>query len=147
MDRVVIDPGIMSAGPRILEEDFDGLIDPVLDDDIKAALFDIAMIKPWVPMALARSFKNLLEQDWEEVCIAIKEFFASAHLLKQWNHAIIALVPKSPTASMVHDYRTISCCLVFYKIISNVHVNRLRRVIGEWWMVHNRRLSRTIDYG
>lgn len=40
-DLLGVKVGIMSAGPRILEEDFDSLIDPVLDDEIKATLFDI----------------------------------------------------------------------------------------------------------
>lgn len=60
----------------------------------------------------------------------MQKFFISGRLLKQWYHSLIALVPKSFDASSVNDYRTISCCSVFYKIISKVLVDRLRKVIG-----------------
>lgn len=114
MDRVAIDPGTMSDGPRILEEDFDGLMEPVIDDEIKATLFDIDNDKAPGSDGFASFFvKSAWDRIGKDVCLAIKEFFASGRLLKQWNHAIIALVLKSPTANMVHDYRPISCCLVF----------------------------------
>ncbi|KZV36659.1 hypothetical protein F511_26666 [Dorcoceras hygrometricum] len=55
----------------------------------------------------------------------LKEFFDNGKLLKQWNHAAIALVPKSKDASCVNDFRPISCCTVIYKIIAKILVNRL----------------------
>lgn len=57
------------------------------------------------------------------------EFFSSGRLLKQWNHTVIALVPKSNDASSFNEYRLISCCNVFYKIISKVLVGRLKKAI------------------
>lgn len=75
------------------------------------------------------------KRSWEiigfDVVDAVDEFFTIGKLLKQWNHAFIALVTKSPHASMVTDYRPISCCNVFYKIISKILANRLSLVIGD----------------
>lgn len=65
-----------------------------------------------------------------DVTNAVLEFFRSGQLLKQWNHAFIALVPKSSHASSVTDYRPISCCTVFYKIISKILANRLCAIMG-----------------
>lgn len=65
----------------------------------------------------------------------MQKFFTSGRLLKQWNHLIIALVPKSKNASYIHNYRPISCCTVFYDIISKVLVDRLRIMIGALLMV------------
>lgn len=53
------------------------------------------------------------------------EFFSSGKLLKRWNHTLIALVPKSAHASKVTDYRPISCCTVFYKVISKLQAARI----------------------
>lgn len=65
-----------------------------------------------------------------DIYLAVKEFFANGRLMRQWNHSIIALVPKTKDASSVNDFRPFSCCTVLYKIISKVLVGRLRRVIG-----------------
>ncbi|XP_073029391.1 uncharacterized protein [Primulina eburnea] len=59
------------------------------------------------------------------------EFFSSGRLLRQWNHSVIALVPKKTAASIVHEYRPISCCTVFYKLISKILVDRLRGLLGD----------------
>lgn len=38
---------------------------------------------------------------------------------KQWNHTL-TLVPKSLHATRVEDYHSISCCTVFYEVISKI---------------------------
>ena len=45
------------------------------------------------------------------------------------NHSIIALVPKSKTASRVEDFRPIACCNVSYKVISKILAVRLAPVM------------------
>lgn len=62
---------------------------------------------------------------------AVEEFFISGKMLKEWNHAFIALIPKYSHENLVTDYRPISCCNVFYKIISKIIANRLRLIIGD----------------
>ncbi|KAL0283036.1 UNVERIFIED_CONTAM: hypothetical protein Sangu_2915400 [Sesamum angustifolium] len=41
-------------------------------------------------------------------------------MLRQLNHTIIALVPKSGHSPSVADYRPISCCNVIYKVIAKI---------------------------
>lgn len=64
----------------------------------------------------------LLEVDkpFTTIFLQRKEQVREGRLLKQWNHTLIALVPKSDHAPMVQDYRPISCCMVFYKVISKI---------------------------
>jgi hypothetical protein len=48
------------------------------------------------------------------------EFFNNGSLLKQLNHALIALIPKGSHVSSVSYYRPIFCCNVMYKVISKI---------------------------
>ncbi|KAK6150853.1 hypothetical protein DH2020_015785 [Rehmannia glutinosa] len=57
--------------------------------------------------------------------MTIEEFFVNGSLLKQINHTIIALVPKGHHAQSVGDYRPISCCNVFYKVITKIMAKRM----------------------
>jgi hypothetical protein len=41
--------------------------------------------------------------------LLIRIFFASREILKQVNHLIIALVPKSANVNLAADFRPISC--------------------------------------
>ncbi|XP_022869849.1 uncharacterized protein LOC111389190 [Olea europaea var. sylvestris] len=59
------------------------------------------------------------------------EFFSSGSILKQINHTVIALVPKSSQAPSVGDYMPISCCNVIYKVITKILASRLRPILGD----------------
>lgn len=80
-----------------------------------------------INLALYHSILPLIEEDFED---AVVEFFSYGKLLKQWNHTIIMLVLKSTHAIKVEDYRHISCCTVFYKMISKIVTSRLAKVVG-----------------
>lgn len=122
----------LQAGTCVDTSDGEGLTRSVTDEEIKEALFDIDIDKAPGPDGYGSMF---FKSSWsivgKDFCCAIREFFINGKLLKQWNHASIALVPKSSHASSVNDYRPISCCTVFYKVISKILVNRMRSVVGK----------------
>lgn len=59
------------------------------------------------------------------------ELFGIGKLLKQWNHMLISLVPKKSHVANVEEYRFISCCIVFYKVVSKIIARKLAEVVWE----------------
>lgn len=51
-------------------------------------------------------------------------------MLKQVNHSIISLVPKSTTINSAADFRPISCYNVIYKVISKILAGRMAQVMN-----------------
>lgn len=49
----------------------------------------------------------------------------------EWNHTLISLVPKSAHVSKVTDYRSISCCTMFYKMILKILATKLSGTLDE----------------
>ncbi|GKC32155.1 RNA-directed DNA polymerase, eukaryota, reverse transcriptase zinc-binding domain protein [Tanacetum coccineum] len=66
----------------------------------------------------------------DDVCRAVKEFFASGKMLGELNTTIISLVPKSKNPRRASDYRPIACCGVVYKCVSKVITNRIKTVLN-----------------
>jgi len=55
----------------------------------------------------------------------LRTFFAFGEFLKQVNHSIIALVPKSSNINLAIDFQSIFCCNVIYKVISRILAGRM----------------------
>lgn len=64
-----------------------------------------------------------------EVTEAIREFFHSGCLLKQWNPASLVLIPKKTNASLTTDFRPISCLNTVYKVISKLLASRIKEIL------------------
>ncbi|XP_073021246.1 uncharacterized protein [Primulina eburnea] len=118
-------------GPKVQSDEWQNLVRVPTRAEVDAALFDIDNDKaPGSDGYGAFFFKSTWHIIGSDVSKAVFELFRNGKLLKQWNHSIISLIPKMAATSSVNDYRPISCCTVFYKIISKMLVNRLRQVIG-----------------
>jgi hypothetical protein len=74
-------------------------------------------------------FKRSCNVVGNDFCAEIKDFFVSGELLKQVNHSIIALVPKSSNVTSIIDSRLISCCNIIYKVISKLLAGCLTNVL------------------
>lgn len=64
------------------------------------------VIRPQGPDGYNSAF---YQQNWElvssDLVDAIKQFFSSGYLLKEWNSTAITLVPKVNSPSTIKDYR------------------------------------------
>ncbi|KAJ9536472.1 hypothetical protein OSB04_un000353 [Centaurea solstitialis] len=106
------------------------MIRPILDSDIKNAMFEIGNDKaPGSDGFSSRFFKAAWEVVGNDVSISIHNFFYDGRLLKELNHTLICLLPKIPNATSVSDYRPIACCSVLYKCISKIIVDRMKPVL------------------
>ena len=84
------------------------LIRPVTENEIYAALFDMDPYKAPGPDGFGASF---FQAHWlqikDQLCYAIKDFFASGRLLKEINHTFIALIPKVENLETTAQFRPI----------------------------------------
>jgi len=113
----------------VSEEDNFLVLQPVQDQEIKDAIFQMDKYKTPGPDGFGAAFfqyySNIIATD---VCQAIKPFFRDGKLLKQINHTHIALIPKVDNSSSMAQFRPISLCNSFYKIIAKILVNRMRPI-------------------
>lgn len=65
----------------------------------------------------------------DEVCQSILDILNSSIIDNGLNFTYIALIPKKPNPVRVSEFRPISLCNVFYKLISKVLSNRLKVVL------------------
>ncbi|CAH9115366.1 unnamed protein product [Cuscuta europaea] len=120
------DPRILDSGPKVEPSVHASLISPIDVKDIKAALFDIGDDKAPGPDGYSSAF---FKSNWnlvgDDLVQATKEFFRTGKLLKQINHTVIALIPKTTHSPKVSDFRPISCTNVLYKVITKILAARL----------------------
>ncbi|KAJ9536543.1 hypothetical protein OSB04_un000295 [Centaurea solstitialis] len=103
------------------------MIRPISDADIRHAMFSIGNDKaPGSDGFSATFFKAAWNVIGPEVMRAIHSFFYRSRLDKEINHTLLCLLPKSPNASSITDFRPISCCTVLYKCISKILVDRIK---------------------
>ncbi|KAJ9545220.1 hypothetical protein OSB04_024927 [Centaurea solstitialis] len=103
------------------------MIRPISDSDIRNAMFSIGNEKaPGSDGFTAKFFKASWSIVGGDVTTAIHNFFYRSKLDKELNHTLICLLPKTPNATCVTDFRPISCCTVLYKCISKILVDRIK---------------------
>ncbi|GJZ66534.1 RNA-directed DNA polymerase, eukaryota [Tanacetum coccineum] len=100
--------------------------------EIKKAVWDCGVDKSPGPdgftFGFYKRFWSLIEKD---VLAAVKYFFHYSRIPKGCNSSFIALIPKTPEAKMVKDFRPISLIGSLYKIIAKILANRLVVVLGD----------------
>ncbi|KAG7579142.1 Reverse transcriptase domain [Arabidopsis thaliana x Arabidopsis arenosa] len=101
------------------------------NDEIKAAFFSLPRNKACGPDGFSAEF---FRDSWSiigpEVTAAIREFFSSGLLLKQWNATTLVLIPKFANASCTSDFRPISCMNTLYKVIAKLLTDRLQNLLS-----------------
>ncbi|KAL1192896.1 Secreted RxLR effector protein 78 [Cardamine amara subsp. amara] len=100
------------------------------NNEIRTAFFSLPRNKAAGPDGYsAEFFRSCWSVLGPEVISAIREFFITCQILKQWNATTLALIPKISNASSVTEFRPISCSNTLYKVISKLLASRLQDLL------------------
>lgn len=96
--------------PRIVTESMNiNLTKPVEGLEIRQALFTMHPNKAPGPDGMTPLF---FQHYWPiigyDICMAVKAFFHSRHMLTAFNHTLISLIPKVKNSSKVSDFQYVS---------------------------------------
>lgn len=112
---------------RITDEQSQGLIQPVEEEEIKVAVFAMQPDKsPGIDgfnPCFFQVYWPIVKQDVVEFC---KNFFDHGVLPDNVNRTLVCLIPKVKQPKQVSDLRPISLCNVLMRILSKVMANRLK---------------------
>lgn len=93
----------------------------VTNEEIKREVFALLRNKsPGHDGFMGEFFKKVWDIVGDDFTKAVREFFISGQILRQWNSTAITLVPKKTEAVNLTDFRPISCCNVVYKVVSKI---------------------------
>lgn len=102
------------------------------DEEVMRTLFKLNPNKSPGPDGLTSRFYSC---SWrvlgQEVTSGIIRFFSSCEMPTATNSTILTLIPKFPGATIIKDYRPISCCNTLYKVISKLLVSRLKPLLPQ----------------
>jgi len=121
-----LDVAVSWSGPCIDLASHASLLALITYDVIKQALFSLddnkaSKLDGYTSLFFKKSW-DIVDSDFYHV---VHDFFVSRKLLKQINHSIIALIPKSANVTSTADFRPISYCNMVYKVISKILSARL----------------------
>ena len=113
---------VMKRVPILTKEQRLQLCTAVTEQEIYDGLKSIGNDKaPGVDGFNAFFFKHTWQIIKDDIIEAVKSFFITGKLHKDFNCTLVSLIPKVQNPKIVKEYRPIACCTVMYKIISSVN--------------------------
>ncbi|KAA3480824.1 Retrovirus-related Pol polyprotein LINE-1 [Gossypium australe] len=115
--------------PSPKKQDIDFLKKPVVNEEIKKALFDMDPLK-----ALGSDGYHALffQSQWDliggAVCEWVQGIFAGKRIEREFNNTLIVLIPKKDRPEDFSQFWPISLCSVMYKLVMKVIANRFKVV-------------------
>lgn len=102
------------------------------NEEIKTVAFSIASNKSPGPDGIPGAvFDKLWKAMSKDILDGVHSFFNNGHILKEWNHTYITLIPKISNPVEVGDFRPIILCNMVYNIVSKFLTIRLRSILPD----------------
>ncbi|XP_074315650.1 uncharacterized protein LOC141651856 [Silene latifolia] len=121
---------LRNLNKRVTNDDADSLAKPFTAKEVRQAVFQMGPMKSPGPMVFLVFYQccwHLVKKDCTKAILSILN---SGAVLKEMNRTFIALIPKCDSPEAVKDYRPISLCNVFMRIITKCITNRMQKVMG-----------------
>lgn len=116
--------------PKLSDKEWERVIEPIQEDEIKRALFYMAPWKAPGPDGLQAGF---YQKTWQitggKLIEHVKEFLNNGQISEGLNDTLVTLIPKVSHPEMVTQFRPISLCNAAYKLITKVLANKLKTVL------------------
>ncbi|CAK8564698.1 unnamed protein product [Lathyrus sativus] len=120
----------MRNGPKLNMDQKESLNALVTDAEIWKSLKGMNDLSaPGIDGFNAKFLKSYWDIIKEDIIKTAKHFFEKNKLYKAANCTLVTLVPKFTATTLIKDYIPISCCTVFYKVISKIKASRLGKVL------------------
>ncbi|XP_074265807.1 uncharacterized protein LOC141588255 [Silene latifolia] len=122
---------LMGINKTVHGDDCDVLSRPFTAQEVRTAVFQMGALKSPGPDGVPAIF---YQKCWyfikKDVTRAVLSVLNSGMVLKELNRTFITLIPKCDNPETVGDYRPISLCNVFMRIVSKCITNRMAIVMG-----------------
>lgn len=108
----------------------DKLLQPIINDEVKEALFQMHPDKSPGPDGMTPGF---YQKHWKivgpDIIKLVKDFFAEGSIPEGLNETNLILIPKKKCPTKMSELRPISLCNVLIKIITKALVNRMKGML------------------
>lgn len=74
-------------------------------------------------------FTSRWNTNQDDVIRVVKDIFILRKIFKSSSCMIVSLIPKYATPTPIKDFKPITCCNTFYKLIIKILTNRIKEVI------------------
>jgi hypothetical protein len=106
------------------------LLQPCTYEEVSAAVGQMADLKaPGCDGLPTEFFHDNWSTIGQEIFSVVSDFFSTSRSDDEINLTVISLIPKIASPTKVSEFRPISLCNVFYKIISKTLANRLKVIL------------------
>ena len=129
----MIDDGLLSTVKPVVTPQMNALlVAPYTKDEVKKALFQIGDLKAPGPDGLhAIFFKRFWHIVGDELTKEVLDAINNKKIPDGWNSTNVVLIPKVDSPEVITQFRSISLCNVFYKIILKMLANKLKKILPE----------------
>lgn len=113
--------------PMVYDEKFCKMDREITMEEVYDALFGMTPLKA---LGVDGCHVQFYQSKWEVIGDSLVEMvrraFKDGSFDRYFNKTLLVLIPKVPTPELITQFRPISLCIVPYKVLSKVIVNRLK---------------------